>query len=369
MFDATFQSTDLASVLATAQRMVSNKPTIPVLGNVLIKAEGEAIVVSATDTEIGFRAEIRGSAISPGEVTISARLLNELVRALPSTPVRLLAGGADTVTLTAAGFRGKLATLPPSDFPMLPVVPKKAPCVLPRVALRDSIARTRFAITEEDTRYYLNGAYLEPTEGAVRIVATDGHRLALCDTERVGPAGDAAILPKKTLDALSSMLENGSEDAVDYVRGENHLFFTVGSSVLISRVIDGKYPDYTKIIPKPSDSPAQIDRAAVLSMLKRIKTVADPVTSHVKFVIVPGALKVSAKSASVGDADEAVAANYQGPEVEVGLNVDYVMAFLDAAGTGSVAISITSPKAQVAFVTIGGAIDYRYVVMPVSLKE
>lgn len=369
MFDATVPSTDLAAVLSTAQRMVSTKPAIPVLGNVLIKAEGDSILVSATDTEIGLKAKVKASSVSPGEVTISARLLHELVRSLPTTSVRLLADAPDSVSMTAAGFRGKLATQPASDFPTLPDVPVANPVSLPRIEFRDAIARTRFAITEGDTRYYLNGARLEPSKGSFRLVATDGHRLAIVDADRVGDAGDPSILPKKTLDALGSMLENSAEESVKYVKGENHIFFQLGDAILISRVIDGSYPAYERIIPPPADVYAQLDRAAFLSAIRRMLLVSDQKTGQAKFSLVKNALVISTKSTGVGDADENVAANYADADKVVGLNARYVAEFLDAAGTNAIEVSIIAPERQVVFRAVGGAVSYRYVVMPVALER
>ena len=373
MFDATFQSVDLAAVLGTAQRIVNSKPTIPVLGNVLLKTSenGDGLILSATDTEIGLRAKIKATSVSPGETTISARLLNDLVRSLPPTSVRLLVLSPESVTITAAGFKGKLPTLPTEDFPILPVLPStNGLCVLPRSEFRDALTRTKFAVTADDTRYYLNGVKIEPTTGSVRLVSTDAHRLSICDADRQGESlGADSILPRKTVEALYSMLENATVETVEYLRAENHIFFVVGESLLISRLIDGVYPDYVRIIPPPADHQAQIDRVAFLSTLRRIATLVDPTTQMVKFSLSTNSLKVSTNNSSVGNGGEEIVVTYDGAPVDVGLRVSYAIDFLDVAGTPAVSLGIVSPQKGISFLALGGPVSYRYIVMPMALKD
>ena len=363
----TVPGSDLVRVLAAAEKAVSRKPTLAVLGNVLVEAKDGVVTVSATDTEIAVVGGLRPStmSISNGSVTLPASTLLAMIRSLPPGEVVIAETDAGA-TLSGSGFRAKLQTLPVADFPSLAAVPDGG-VAINRAWLRDAVLKTRFATKQEDTRAFMAGALFEAKTTHARIVATDGHRLAIADWP---PAGDVpdAILPVKTLNALAAILDGDGSDVV-YTRGENHLFFKAGENVIVSRLIDGKFAAYERVLPKTDDAATmELDRESLLAAARRAGLVADQTTRKVALGFAANALNVTTQSASIGDADETIAATYAGPTLQVGLNVSYLTDFLEAAGTEKIRIQPgKDERSQVLMSAVGGNVAYRYVIMPVVL--
>src|SRR5690348_4326342 len=229
------------------QGIVERKNTIPILANVLLEAKGNEVRMLATDLEVALRSRCDASVAKGGSLTLPAKKLYEIIKALPETDVRI-EEDKNGVKVAADRFDSRMQTLPREDFPTLPEATGTARTTLPRLALREMVGKTQFAITGEDTRFFLNGALLVLRADTLSLVATDGHRLALVTVTREGkdPAikdGEEVkvIIPKKTLLELGKLLAE-SEGDISYERGENHLFFQVGERVLISRIIDGQFP-------------------------------------------------------------------------------------------------------------------------------
>src|SRR5262245_48033660 len=214
---------DLLRELQLFQGIVERKNTIPILANVLMDAQGEEVRFLATDLEVGLRSRCTASVTKGGSVTLPAKKLYEIVKSLPDTDIRI-AEEKGGVKVAAERFDSRIQTLPREDFPTLPESGGGSSAVLPSTALREMVAKTQFAITGEDTRYFLNGAQLVLRADSMSLVATDGHRLALVTVKRDGGATEnKAILPKKTLLELARLLSDGDSD-VSYERGENHMF-------------------------------------------------------------------------------------------------------------------------------------------------
>src|ERR1700688_651185 len=216
---------DLLRELQFFQGIVERKNTIPILANVLLEAKGDEVRFLATDLEVGLRSKCAASVTKPGSLTIPAKKFYEIIKSLPETDIRI-AEDKGGVKVAADRFDSRMQTLPREDFPTLPESGGASSASLPRTALREMVAKTQFAITGEDTRYFLNGALFVLQPELMTLVATDGHRLALVSVKRDGVRKDAdevkAILPKKTLGELARLLTEGDED-VRYERGENHL--------------------------------------------------------------------------------------------------------------------------------------------------
>ena len=236
---------DLLRELQLFQGIVERKNTIPILANVLMEAKGDEVRFLATDLEVALRSRCAASVTKGGSLTLPAKKFYEIIKSLPETDVRI-AEDKGGVKVAADRFDSRMQTLPREDFPTLPEGGGKATATLPRAALKEMVAKTQFAITGEDTRYFLNGALFTIRPDSMSLVATDGHRLALITVPREGKGekdGEEikAILPKKTLGELARLLSEGEGD-IRYERGENHLFFDVGGRMLISRMIDGQFP-------------------------------------------------------------------------------------------------------------------------------
>jgi DNA polymerase-3 subunit beta len=315
---------DLLRELQLFQGIVERKNTIPILANVLMEAKGDEVRLLATDLEVGLRSRCAASVSKDGALTLPAKKFYEIIKALPETDVRIEQdkGG---VKVAADRFDSRMQTLPLEDFPSVPEGPGRGCAVLPRKGLREMIAKTQFAITGEDTRYFLNGALLVLKDDQMNLVATDGHRLALVTTKR--EAGEAEkgqeavriILPKKTLLELARLLGEG-EDDVKYERGENHLFFDVGGRVLISRMIEGQFPAYERVIPKGNDKHIEFERDRLTNAVRRVALLSNERSRAVKFHLENGKVDVTSSSPEVGEATETLPVDYSGASMQICFN-------------------------------------------------
>ncbi len=265
---------DLLRELQLFQGIVERKNTIPILANVLMEARGNEIRMLATDLEVALRSRCDAAVEKGGTLTLPAKKLFEIVKALPETDVRI-AEDKNGVKVAADRFDSRMQTLPKEDFPAVPEASGATSATLPRAALKEMVAKTQFAITGEDTRFFLNGALFILGGSEMSLVATDGHRLALVKVDRKGgkPSKEGeeirAILPRKTLWELGKLLTDGDGD-IRYERGENHLFFDIGGRMLISRMIDGQFPAFERVIPKGNNKRIEFERERLTNAVRRV---------------------------------------------------------------------------------------------------
>jgi DNA polymerase-3 subunit beta len=363
---------DLLRELQLFQGIVERKNTIPILANVLIEATGDQVKFLATDLEVGLRSKCSASVSKGGSLTLPAKKLYEIVKALPDTDVRIQED-RNGVKVAADRFDSRMQTLPREDFPTLPEGSGSFSASLPRDTVRQMIQRTQFAITGEDTRYYLNGALFILRADSMSLVATDGHRLALVTVDREKPKGRKeegevrAILPRKTLAELSRLVTDGEGD-IQYERGENHLFFEVGGRLLISRMIDGQFPAFERVIPKANDKRIEFDRDRLTSAVKRVALLSNERSRAVKFNLDSGKVEITSSSPEFGEAKELIVVDYQGPAVQICFNAQYVLDFLGVVETDSVALEFKDETSQAVMKPVGAeGYDYTYVIMPMRI--
>ena len=379
--DFTVSKTELLQELHLFQGIVERKNTIPILANVLIDAEegAEEIRLVATDLEVGLRSRCAAVVKKGGSLTLPAKKLYEIVRALPETEIKISAVAAGTVNVEADRFSSRIQTLPREDFPTLPEASGKATESLPGSALREMVAKTQFAITGEDTRYFLNGALFVLTGTAMIVVATDGHRLALVSSAREGLSKESetatqedgeknhVILPKKTLWELTRLLADGDESVV-YERGENHLFFDVGDRQLVSRMIDAQFPAYERAIPKGNDKRVEFERDRLASAIKRVALLSSERSRAVKFQIDAGKVEITSNSPEVGEASEVLSVEYDEAAVEICFNAQYLLDFLAVAESESVELQFKDEMSQAVLSPVSSeGCDYTYVIMPMRI--
>jgi DNA polymerase-3 subunit beta len=365
------RKSDLLRELQLFQGIVERKNTIPILANVLIEANDREVRLLATDLEVGLRSRCAASVATGGSLTLPAKKLYEIIKALPETDIRIEEekGG---VKVAAERFDSRMQTLPREDFPTLPEAGGAGGATLPRVALREMVARTQFAITGEDTRYFLNGALFVLSTDRMSLVATDGHRLALVTvpwkSAQEPPDGDIrVILPKKTLSELTKLLAEGDEE-IRYERGENHLFFDVGGRVLISRVIDGQFPAYERVIPKNNDKRLEFERERLAGALRRVALLSNERSRAVRFHLEGGKVEITSSSPDVGEAKELLLVEYGGPPLQICFNAQYVLDFLNVVETDMVALEFKDEMSQAVMRPIGAeGYDYTYVIMPMRI--
>jgi DNA polymerase-3 subunit beta len=370
---------DLLRELQLFQGIVERKNTIPILANVLMEAKGDEVRFLATDLEVGLRSQCAAAVAKGGALTLPAKKFYEIVKSLPETDIRI-AEDKGGVKVAADRFDSRMQTLPREDFPTLPEHSgtSGAPrATLPRSAIKEMVAKTAFAITGEDTRYFLNGALFVLRPDEMSLVATDGHRLALVTVARDGGEGaggvknDAdevkAILPKKTLGELSRLLQEGDAD-IQYERGENHLFFDVGGRLLISRMIDGQFPAYERVIPKGNDKKIEFERDRLINAVRRVALLSNERSRAVKFQIENGKVDVTSSSPDLGEAKETLPVEFTGSPLQICFNAQYVLDFLSAVSTDVVSLELKDEVSQAVMKPVGAeGYDYTYVIMPMRV--
>jgi DNA polymerase-3 subunit beta len=350
------------------QGIVERKNTIPILANVLMEAKGNEVRMLATDLEVALRSRCDATVAKGGALTLPAKKLYEIVKALPETDVRI-EEDKNGVKVAADRFDSRMQTLPREDFPTLPDASGTARATLPSAALRQMIAKTQFAITGEDTRYFLNGAKFVLNPESLILVATDGHRLALVEVKHsLGVAQDVGvILPKKTLLELGKLLAESDADVV-FESGENHLFFKLGDRMLISRMIDGQFPAYERVIPKGNDKHIEFDRERLTSAVRRVALLSNERSRAVKFEIDKGKVEVTSSSSEFGEAREQLPVDYAGAAMTISFNAQYVLDFLNVAETDLVSLSLKDEVSQAVMKPIAAdGYDYTYVIMPMRI--
>jgi DNA polymerase III subunit beta len=361
---------DLLRELQLFQGIVERKNTIPILANVLMEAKGDQVSFLATDLEVGLRSMCKAAVAKGGSLTLPAKKFYEIVKSLPETDIRI-AEDKGGVKVAAERFDSRMQTLPREDFPTLPEAGTAPTATLPRTLLREMVGKTQFAITGEDTRYFLNGALFVLRPESMSLVATDGHRLALVTTKRDGAATPTdevrAILPKKTLGELARLLTEGDED-IRYERGENHLFFDVGGRLLISRMIDGQFPAYERVIPKANDKHIEFERDRLTNAVKRVALLSNERSRAVKFQIEKDKVDVTSSSPDLGEAKETLPVEYSGAPLQICFNAQYVLDFLSVVSTDVVSLDLKDEMSQAVMKPVGAeGYEYTYVIMPMRV--
>ncbi len=367
------RKTDLLRELQLFQGIVERKNTIPILANVLLEAKGDEVKFLATDLEVGLRSRCAASITKGGALTLPAKKLYEIVKALPDTDVRI-EEDKNGVKVAADRFDSRMQTLPREDFPTLPESSGTFSAKLSRDVVKQMVSKTQFAITGEDTRYFLNGALFILKPDSMTLVSTDGHRLALISVPREkgeGKKGEAeeerVILPRKTLLELGRLIGEGEGD-IQYEHGENHLFFDIGGRLLISRMIDGQFPAFERVIPKSNDKRVEFDRDRLTSAVRRVALLSNERSRAVKFQIEKGKVEIASSSPEFGEAKEVLVVDYNATPVTICFNAQYVIDFLGAVETDSVALDFKDEMSQAVMSPIGAdGYTYTYVIMPMRV--
>jgi DNA polymerase-3 subunit beta len=338
-----------------------------------METDGDQVKLLATDLEAGLRSRCQASVSKKGSLTLPAKKLYEIIKALPETDVRIEEDKSG-VKVAADRFDSRMQTLPREDFPTLPDGTGSYSATLPRDVLKNMVAKTQFAITGEDTRYFLNGALLIQRPESMSLVSTDGHRLALITVPRDKARSRAksndeerVILPRKTLLELGRLLSEGDGD-IQYERGENHLFFEVGGRLLISRMIDGQFPAFERVIPKGNDKRVEFDRDRLTSAVKRVALLSNERSRAVKFQIDKGKVEIASSSPEFGEAKEVLMVDYTAAPVTICFNAQYVLDFLGAVESDSIGLEFKDEMSQAVMKPIGAeGYDYTYVIMPMRV--
>lgn len=358
----------LARESALADQIAARKPTLAALGGALLSAEFGALTVTATDMELAIRSKVPATVHATGSVVVSARTLSDLAKTLAPGDVTLVRDGG-FVRLTSGSFKARLQALPGEDFPSLPQMPEGAVADLPRAALRSMIRRTRFASTDADQRFFLAGSLVEAGDGVFRMVATDAKRLAVVEIASALVV-QPELLPKKTLEVLAGLADDSDVETVGFAVGENHLFLELGDRLLVSKKIDGKFPQWRRLL-QPQAPRATVDRAALAVAFRRAGLVADQETRFVKMSVEDAGMRLETASAAIGSSDEDLACDSVEVGVamrQVGMNSGFVMSFVEACEAAKVTVEQGKPTAPVIWREVmDGGLSYLYLTLPLAL--
>lgn len=354
------------------QGIVEKKSTIPILSNVLIETANDSMIsLVATDLDVSLQTECAAESGRHGSMVLQARKLFEIVRNLPEAEIQFAKEDNDWVKIVCASSEFRIVGQAKEHFPSTPKA-DQAGVTIPAAVMNSLINRTVFAITQEESRYALNGALLSSSEGRLQMVATDGHRLALAaaslDQSLDGSADQLkVIVPKKALIELAK-LTAGVEEDLEFCRDENHLYFQIQNRHLTSRMLAGQFPNYDLVLPKNNDKSITLNVDKISQAIRRAALMADERSHGVKIDLTNGKLSITSQSADVGEAKEVIALDYTGDNLSIGFNAQYVLDFLGVVGTDEVTFEFKDEQSPALLRPSGdGQSDYKYVVMPMRL--
>ncbi len=365
----TIKQPALNAELDLLQGVVERKNTVPILGNVLLAADGEGLELMATDLEVSVRGRAEASVKEPGAISVSARKLFEIVRLLPDNEITIKDDSQHWVSVVCNRSKFRIMGLPKEDFPTLPSPGKTTKVRLPGSQLRRMVEKVIFAVTPDDSRFALNGALLVLSAKSMSLVASDGFRLAhVTEQLEKGPAEEERILvPRKALGEIARIAASSGED-VFYCRKDNHLFFDIGRTHLSSRILEGTFPNFEKVIPKGNDKSVEFERVDFTTALTRVSILANERSRAIKLALKSGKAEVSSRNPEMGEASETIGTDYSGDDVEVGFNAKYLLDFLSVVGTDKVIIELKDEVSQGVLHPAGEeASKYTYVVMPMRI--
>ncbi|WP_333586610.1 DNA polymerase III subunit beta [Phenylobacterium sp.] len=369
----TIERAALMKALGHVQSAVERRNTIPILSNVLLSAEGERLTFSATDLDLEIIDEAFAQVDQPGQITAPAHTLYEIVRKLPEgADVSLSFTGEDPrLTVQAGRSRFNLPVLPAGDFPVMSADGLSGRIGVDVNELIRLIDKTRFAISTEETRYYLNGLYLHViNDGGIqklRAVATDGHRLALA--EMPAPEGSVGapgvIVPRKTIGEARRLLDDAGEQ-IDLQLSPQKVRFELGGAALTSKVIDGSFPDYARVIPKDNDRILRVDNKLFAKAVDRVATISAEKSRSVRMAIEPGRIILTVRNMEAGQAVEEIEADYSGEAFELSFNARYILDVTEQISAEEAEFRFGGPN-DPALVLDPGDGDVQYVLMPLRV--
>lgn len=368
----TVKKNEFLKELDLAQGVAEKKTTIPILSNVLVEAADSEVRLSATDLDLGLRCGCPARVKKAGASTIPGKRLLEIVRSLPEADVRVKALENHSIQVVCERSSFRLAGMARDNFPALPDVPPPL-ATIPGGVLATMIHRTGFAIASGESRYTLNGALLLLKPDRILMVATDGHRLAQVEREAQvdGLNNELRVLiSRKAMGEVYRLLaQGGDQAAIQFSEDESHLFFSAGHRILIARVLTGQFPNYEAVLPRDNNRIVEINKEQVAGALRRVALLADERSRAVRFQLAKGRLEISSSSGEYGEANEALDVGYDGADMQIGFNYQYLLEFLDALGE-SEKIRIELKDEQSAGQLRPSEDDscrYRYVVMPMRV--
>ena len=371
--EITVTKAELLKELTATQGVVERKTTIPILSNFLFEAAGDRLSLTATDLDLSLRTSCGAEVKKEGSCTIPARKLFDYVKLLPEGKITVKLLENHWVNIRSGRSNTKMVGMARANFPSLPSFPEGSTYHLPAAALRRMIAKTIFAISNEESRYTLNGALLVLKAESMTMVATDGHRLAHIETTAAKPgvSGEMKILvPKKAMAELNALLGDYDGDNVEFAKDESTLFFRLGSRLLTSRQLTGQFPNYEAVLPRDNTKSVLVATDQLAGAIQRVAQFADERSGAIKLRLDKGEIKVSSSSSDSGESEDSIETAYQGDSVTIGFNSAYLIDFLKACGSAEVRLEFKDAQSAGQMRpedAPDSEFKYRYIVMPMRI--
>ena len=357
--------------LTAVAAAVPTKTTLPVLANILLEATKEGLRLSGTDLDIAVGTTVPAAVDQEGAITLPARKLVELVRELPSAGIRMTTQGEQRVTIECGRSKFKLLGLPREEFPSFPQVAFDGSSRTTARELQKLIAHVAFAASTEESRPVLNGVLWQLLPDRMRMVATNGHRLAKMEIPLQSAAAQQAelIVPPKALDQFRKLF--GPDDEIEIGRSDNHLGFRSATTQVFTRLIEGPYPNYEQVIPRENDKVATVEKASLMSALRRMSIVASDQTHRIRMAFGDGSCRLSVTTPDLGEAQEEITVSYEGEALDIGFNANYLLEVLKYMPTDEVRLTFKAPERAATVEPVGwdDPAAYLTLVMPLRLLD
>lgn len=364
-------SIDRESLLQALQgvaNVVERRQTLPILGNILLVAEGNELSLTATDMEVESVSRVQATVARPGTLTVPGRKLVDIVRSLPAQAVLALEEKDRKLRLQTGRSRFVLSTLPAAEFPAVGFPAEDLTIALEASTLQELVAATQFAMAHQDVRYYLNGLLLEISGDTLKAVATDGHRLALCERGLIETVGDRhrqLIVPRKGVTEIQRLASHAA-GPLTLGFSSNALRVASSGQTITVKLVDGKFPDYERVIPRNGDKIVTAEREVLRSALQRTAILSNEKFRGVRLTIENNLLKASAHNPEQEEAEEEVEIQYAGDPLEIGFNVSYLLDVMSVLASESIQVALSDANSSCLIQAVGDARS-RYVVMPMRL--
>ncbi len=364
---------DLLKELTATQGVVERKTTIPILSNFLFEATGDKLSITATDLDLSLRTSCPAKVKKEGSCTIPARKLYDYVKLLADGDISIKLLENHWVQIRSGRSNTKMVGMARANFPALPLFPAESALQLPAQVLRQLIARTIFSISNEESRYTLNGALLVLKPESLTMVATDGHRLAHIEHggTKLPVSGELKVLvPKKAMAELSTLLNSSDAQTVEFAKDESTLFFRIGGRLLTSRQLTGQFPNYEAVLPRENNKFVSVHCDELSAAIQRVAQFADERSNAIRMRVEKNELKVSSSNTETGESEDSIETAYTGDSMVIGFNSQYLLEFLKVVGSGDVRFEFKDAQTAGQLRPDEAADSeyrYRYIVMPMRI--
>ncbi len=363
---------DLLKGVQSVQAIISSRASLPVLSNILLETQKDKLKLAATDLEVGIKTEIPTEILKEGSITIPAKILFDIVRELPNQDIQLEVTNEYKIILSCGKIIFKIMGLPKDEFPIIPDFKEDNAFTISAGLLKEMIQKTIFAISNDETRYILTGVLVQTSNGNMEMIATDGRRLSYINGGKLDKQGKNkldVIVPSKALREASRLIgekETGDKDLVKIELTENQIALKLDSTVLVSRLVEGKFPNYKQVIPKDHSTSVTLDTEKLLNAVKRVSLLSPEKAESVKLQFIKEKLIISSMAQGLGEAQEELEIDYKGANLETAYNPKYLMDVLKVIKAGQIEVELSNAMSPGVIKPKSGE-EYLYVIMPMRL--